>query len=398
MSLIMMSSSNTTADDVEDGSSIDDYDTSTTSFSVLFIVTAALGIAWLFVIPVVIFVWHRYHDQDDDEEDEANALDPPAVLSKTKRILYTGSFLSTILLLVGLSLLAVYASKSMSSSISSDHYDDDDDDYYYDHHGPMNVRFYDIRPPREFWQSSGLTRHRVVELTVRVELEWERSSSSSSSSQPITSTNNNDTTTTTSNTQQQQEQEWCSSKATYDPCTFVTLCDDSKECSDQEIQTTTAQVRHCIQEALLQKSSTSTTNNQQRPPIQFSMDDDELLYHPFDTTTATSDGKEQFLPTLSWFHGDSETCQVQNPFSTARTTRTETMAYLGGFFIGVGILLHVACIVRISEGRNTYEDGDTECSSVATIEDVMGKEEEEHEDTDGSSVASIEEVEVKEHV
>jgi hypothetical protein len=329
-------SSNTSVDDVID------YDT---AFSVIFIVTAAVGILWLLVVPVAIFVWYRYHQ---DDEDEADALDPP-VLSKTKIILY--SFLSTIPLLVGLSLLTVYASKSRSLS----------DDYY---DGPMNVRFYDIRPPREFWQSGGLMRDRVVELTVRLELEWERSSQIST---------NKDT-----------QQQWCISTATYEPCTSVTLC-ESKECSDQEIQNTTTQVRHCIQEAL-EKSSTN------QRPIQFSMDDDELLYHPFDTT---SDGKEQF-PTLSWFDGDSETCQVQDPFSTA-TTRMETLAYLGGFFIVVGILLHVTCIVRISGGRNTYDDGDTECSSLATIEDVMGKEEEQ-QDTDCSSVATIEEVEVDVHV
>jgi hypothetical protein len=272
-----------------------------TAYTALLILTITFSVLFLAAVPLGIYGWHLYHTKDDEEED---ALDEP--VSPKRRIL--AWFRSSITFLVGLFLLSVFASEARILS---------DLDYY----GPMWVRFYEISPRESWAASSGLSRHRVLELDIILELEW--------------SQGNNET------------KKGCISTATYEPCKIVIAC-TTKGCSDEDFQNGTAKANNCIQEAL-QKS----TNYQ----INF-MDDDEL--DPFDTAIS----KE--LPSLS-YHGDSETCHVQRQFSSI--ARIERVGYSGAILTLIGIFLVLTfCVLGGRELIPEY-DGDTFCGSVASLDD-----------------------------
>jgi hypothetical protein len=274
-----------------------------TAYTALLTLTITFSITFLAAVPLGIYGWHLYHTKDDEEEDAL--VDEP--VSPKRRII--AWFRSSITFLVGLFLLTVFASEARFLS---------DLDYY----GPMGVRFYEISP-QESWAASGLSRHRVLELDVILELEW--------------SQGNNET------------KKGCISTATYEPCTIVIAC-TTKGCSDEDFQNGTAKANNCIQEAL-QKSTNYRINF---------MDDDDELY-PFDTPT----GKE--LPSLS-YHGDSETCHVQPQFSSI--ARIERVGYSGAILTLIGIFLVLTfCVILGGRELIPEYDGDTFCGSVASLDD-----------------------------
>jgi hypothetical protein len=160
----------------------------------------------------------------------------------------------------------------------------------------------------------------------------------------------------------------CTTKdVTYTPCTVVTPCRSKEQCSsNEEMQNSTAWAKSCIQEAL-QKSTSYQIES-------FLNDDDDTFYNPI---VATNEEEEEQRPTL-FFHGDSDTCHVQ--YQLSNTTRTiRRFGYSGGVLTLLGILLQALYCVRRGMLVSTEDhDGDTDCSSVASmIEEQLGKQDEE---------------------
>jgi hypothetical protein len=313
---------------------------------ILLVMTIATGILFLIAVPLGIIVTYTRSERkrrrqaggDDDSDDFVLSMTTRPPISKNALLFIW--MRSAVHIVLGLCLLTVYAAKNTNIESSS----------YYDYYGPMHVRSYTIEM-REFLQfSPGQAHKRWIQGSATFALEW----SSIGAEEKYDSTD---------------EGTVCLSQTIYQPCIFAGLtCDSStKPCSSEVIHLERDRVRECVQDALELYNDNWTL--ELTKPIRSAED-------PSRTFIARH---RQDLPILL-FHGDSATCSAGsyngNELSSAGRGKYY-LVYLGSACIvfGIGMLLIQAAItLRVHQIRNRDEeygdDGDTECCSVASLEDA----------------------------
>jgi hypothetical protein len=304
------------------------------AYEILLPATIAIGVLFLVAVPAgIIWTYNLSEKQRRRQAGGDNADD--FILSMTRPFISKSDLLFAwvrfaVAVVLGLSLITVYAAKNTNLQQSS-----------YDYYGPMHVRSYTIGK-RQFWQSSGQTRRWVVQGSATLQLEWSKNPDDSE-----------DSTT-------------CLTEVIYRPCMFYGLSCDSKPCTSEEIALETDRVSECLQNVLE------------------SYNDDSKMRSMLPTRSAgdlsrTSIARDrEGLPILV-FPGDTSTCTVVGSSDSKGQVGSKYLPYLlvGATFIflGVSMLLIQAILeyLHFVEQRNELSDGDTECCSVASLDEELGQ-------------------------
>jgi hypothetical protein len=298
--------------------------------------TIATSVLFLIAVPLGIIVTYTLNERKrrrqaggDDADDFVLNITRPFISKNALLFIWMRSAVAIVL---GLCLLTVYAAKDSNLESS------------YDYYGPMHVRSYTIKT-REFWQSSGLTRKWVIQGSAKLELEW-----------PIGAENGSE---------EMEEDTACRSQTIYQPCIFGGLSCDTQPCSSELIDLESDRVSECVQHAL---ESYNDNNSKLEPQQSITVDD------PSSRTFVTS-RDQQDLPIL-FFHGDTTTCSA-GVFESKEQSGTKYLPYLGviSIFFGIGMLLVQAIVeaIHLVNRREADGDSDTECCSVASLDEEMGQ-------------------------
>ena len=305
-------------------------------YGILLPTTIAAAPVLLVVVPIVIIFAHGRQEQrrlGQAGGDEFALRMAPSSISK-KAIVFAWAR-SAISILLGLSLLTIFAAKSSHLETS------------YDYYGPMHILEYSIGT-NQMWQSSGLSRQWIIQGSASVQVEW------------LVSNHGNES--------------MCTTHSLYHQCTSPGLTCVSKPCSSEEVTFQETEVRICIESALKQfnKDTNATTL--------FQMQGDG---HTFSVNSSSI--QRQDLPMLPMY-GNTSNCDVQSSYQQQKAS-VDSFAYAGAACLFFGILLlfgqSLYYYVRYSkklDESNGSSDGDTDCCSVASLDEELGKELEKEED------------------